>query len=62
MLAGALMLLAVITLAALVLIPHGSAGSSSRYADYLNPNQSQNNHQCSLPVDQRTGGWTCYQP
>jgi hypothetical protein len=29
-----------------------------RYADYVTPATA--NPQCSLPVEQRTGGWFCY--
>jgi hypothetical protein len=31
-----------------------------RYADYTTP--ATVDAQCSLPVEQRTGGWFCYEP
>ena len=46
------LLVAIAVLAAVVLGTAAVKGTHSGRSD----------DQCSLPVSQRTGGWTCYQP
>jgi hypothetical protein len=53
-------LAAVLAIVAVIVMCTAAIGGRALYRDFAGHSSGGSSSQCSKPVSQRTGGWTCY--